>query len=94
MGVKVGVGSGVEVAVGRGGTVAVAVSADVAAATGVFVSAGVGVKFGEMLHAANAINVTRARKSAFMDVIIAEAARRVNVAKTRALTTRAAVLNS
>ncbi len=84
VGVKVGVGRGVAVAVGLGRTVGVAESAGVAAGAGVFVITGVGVRFDETLHATNAINMARAKKSAFMRVIIAEAARCVNVANTRA----------
>ena len=91
---KVDVGKGVAVAVGLGGSVEVAGGAKVAVPAGAFVLIGVGVRFDARLHAANRINMTRARKSAFMCVIIAEAAGCVNGAKTRALTTRVAVLNS
>ncbi len=91
---KVGVGSGVTVAVGLGGSVEVAADPTVAVATGKSVLTGVGVTFDARLHAANRINMSRDRKSAFMCVIIAEAAGCVNGAKTGALTTCAAVLNS
>ena len=63
---EVGVGRGVAVAVELGGASGVAEAAGVAKATGVFVTAGVGVRFDETLHAINAINIARARKSAFM----------------------------